>query len=77
VSSIGGTNPTGQYAVTGEFVSPQANLYNGGLAGESSINPSTPCPPKPGNYVQNPASLLVQFSPHYAPHFRGLAFLVR
>ena len=77
VSSIGGTNPTGQYAVTGEFVSPQANLYNGGLAGESSINPSTPCPPNPGNYVQNPASLLVQFSPHYAPHFRGLAFLVR
>jgi Flp pilus assembly protein TadG len=77
VSSVGGTNPTNEYADTGEFISPQANLYNGNLATESSLTLSTPCPPPPGHYQQNPASLLVQFSPHYVPHFRGLAYLVK
>jgi len=78
VSALTGVSTsTSRYAVTGEFVSPQANLYNGGLATESTIANSTPCPPPPGRYVQNPASMLVQFSPHYAPHFRGLAYLVK
>jgi Flp pilus assembly protein TadG len=78
VSSIGGTNPSNHYAVTGEFVTPQAQLENGDLANEASINSSSPCPPNGnGKYNQNPAGLLVQFSPHYAPHFRGYSYLVK
>jgi Flp pilus assembly protein TadG len=80
VSAITGVSTSiRQYAVTGEFVSPQADLFNGGLATESTIQTSTPCLPNGtgGSYTQNPASMLVQFSPHYAPHFRGLAYLVK
>jgi len=82
VRSLGGTNLSGgspvEYAVVGEFVSPQANLNNGNLATGASITQSSPCPPNgSGTYNQNPASLLVQFSPHYVPHFRGFSYLVK
>jgi len=77
-TQLGGAGQPNYYAVTGEFVGPQANLYNGNIATQASITPSTPCPPNgSGAYSQNPAGLLVQFSPHYAPHFRGFSFLVK
>ncbi len=77
-TTLRGAGQPSDYAVTGEVVSPQADLDNGGLATESSITNSTPCPPGgSGTYNQNLAGLLVQFSPHYAPHFRGYSFLVK
>ena len=71
---------TSTYAVTGEIVSPQADLDGGNLA-SGAIAPSipgTPCSagPPPG-YNQNPAGRLDQFNAHYVPHFRGLAYLVK
>jgi len=67
---------TQRYAVTGEVVAPQVDLNGGNLA-SGPFNPSDPglCP---GNgYVNNTAGLLDQFNPHYVPHWRGLAYLVR
>jgi Flp pilus assembly protein TadG len=75
---------TSRYAVTGEVISPQVDLDGGNLANGAYTpsNPGTtpPTPPNPcnpGGYHQNTAGYLVQFNPHYVPHFRGLAFLVR
>ncbi len=69
------------YAVTGSFIAPQADLDNGGLPGttNSSYMPSSApnWPALPCNYQANPAGLLVQYNPNFAPHFRGLAYLVK
>ncbi len=65
------------YAVNGEVVSPQADLDGGNLV-NGAFSPSSPtCPGPPNGYVQNPAGYLVQFNPHYVPHWRGLAYLVK
>jgi Flp pilus assembly protein TadG len=70
---------TQRYAVTGEVVSPQVDLDGGNLA-NGAYTPSTypgACPGSSSGYHQNPAGMLDQFNPHYVPHFRGLAYLVR
>src|SRR5712691_12479113 len=65
------------YAVNGEVVAPQVGI-NGGNLVNGAFTPSSPtCPGPPYGYVQNPAGYLVQFNPHYVPHWRGLAYLVR
>ncbi len=64
------------YAVTGEFIGATVDLYNGGFsAGATPTYNATPC----GRYTQGVPStgLLVQFNPDFAPHFHGLAYLVR
>jgi len=67
---------TQRYAVTGEVVAPQVDL-NGGNLINGAYNPSNPglCPAN--GYVNNTAGLLDQFNPHYVPHWRGLAYLVK
>jgi Flp pilus assembly protein TadG len=74
-------NP-GAYAIVGELISPRVNLMGGNLANEATINPSLPngtpgTPGCTGGYSPNPAGLLVQYNPAYAPQFRGYALLVR
>jgi Flp pilus assembly protein TadG len=72
------------YAVNGEVVSPQVDLDGGGLA-SGAFTPSTDpsgnlgaCKASPYSfYHANAAGLVDQFNPHYVPHFRGLAYLVR
>ncbi len=59
------------YAVTGELVASQVDLDNGGLANPTPT--TVTCPP----YQANPAGLLVQYNSSYAPHFRGLSYLVK
>jgi len=73
---------TSVYAVTGEVVSPQVDLNGGNLVNGAYTpsNPGTPPPSaqcNPNGYVANPAGLLDQFNPHYVPHWRGLAYLVK
>ena len=72
---------TSVYAVNGEMVSPQVDLDGGGLPGTTgAYTPSTPGPGnscKASDYHQNTAGYLVQFNPHYVPHFRGYAYLVK
>ncbi len=65
-----------RYAVTGEFIGATVDLYNGGFsAGAAPTYNATPC----ARYSQgaNPAGYLVQFNPDFAPHFHGLAYLVK
>jgi hypothetical protein len=71
-------NPRPLYAVTGSLIAPQVDLDNGGLPGTTSTSytPSSPGPPCVYNR-NNPAGLLVQYNPNYAPHFKGLAYLVK
>jgi Flp pilus assembly protein TadG len=66
------------YAVNGEVIAPQVDLNGGGLV-NGSYTPSTPTFPGcvASQYNPNAAGLLDQFNPHYVPHFRGLAYLVR
>lgn len=74
-------SPRPLYAVTGSFIAPQADLDNGGLPGTTSASytpSSAPNWPAPlCNYNANPAGLLVQYNPNFAPHFKGLAYLVK
>ncbi len=74
-------SPRPLYAVTGSFIAPQADLDNGGLPGttNTSYTPSSaPNWPAPRcTYNANPAGLLVQYNPNFAPHFKGLAYLVK
>jgi Flp pilus assembly protein TadG len=83
-----GSNPApvepNAYAVNGEVVSPQVDLDGGGLVNGSytaSTDPTTnmaACKANPSKFYQvNPAGLVDQFNPHYVPHFRGLAYLVK
>jgi Flp pilus assembly protein TadG len=67
------------YAVNGEVVSPQADLDGGNLVNGAYVPSTYPgaCPGSPSGYVQNQAGYLVQFNPHYVPHWRGLAYLVK
>jgi Flp pilus assembly protein TadG len=66
------------YAINGEVVSPQADLDGGNLVNGAFTPSNRTCPsPPPSGYVQNPAGYLVQFNPHYVPHWRGLAYLVK
>ncbi|HET9847829.1 MAG TPA: pilus assembly protein TadG-related protein [Candidatus Dormibacteraeota bacterium] len=75
------------YAVNGEVIGPQVDLDGGNLANGpySPSNPGPGNPPNPCNpnglpnngYVSNPAGLVDQFNPHYVPHWRGLAYLVK
>jgi hypothetical protein len=68
---------TSRYAVNGELVSPQVDIDGGNLA-NGAYTPSTPGSPcNPSSYRANPAGMIVQFNPHYVPHWRGLAYLVR
>jgi len=70
---------TSVYAVTGEVVSPQVDLDGGNLA-NGAYTPSTypgACMASPSGYHANPAGYLDQFNPHYVPHWRGLAYLVK
>jgi Flp pilus assembly protein TadG len=70
---------TSVYAVTGEVVSPQVDL-NGGNMANGAYTPSTypgACPASSSGYHANPAGYLDQFNPHYVPHWRGLAYLVK
>jgi Flp pilus assembly protein TadG len=74
-------NP-GAYAVVGELISPRVNLLGGNLALEATTTASVPngtpnTPGCTGGYVQNPAGLLVQYNPAYAPQFHGYAYLVK
>jgi Flp pilus assembly protein TadG len=74
-------NP-GAYAVVGELIAARVNLQGGNLANPATINPSLPngtpgTPACTGGYVPNPAGLLVQYNPAYAPQFRGYAYLVK
>lgn len=67
----------GAYAVNGEVVSPQVDLDGGGLA-NGAYTPNTlsnPC--RRTDYHQSAAGFVDQFNPHYVPHWRGLAYLVR
>jgi len=72
---------TSVYAVTGEVVAPQVDLDGGNLANGAYIAStpgSSPCNPgPPPGYRQNLAGYIDQFNPHYVPHFRGLAYLVK
>jgi hypothetical protein len=74
-------NPRPLYAVTGSLIAPQVDLDNGGLPGTTSTSymPSSApnWPAGPCGYRANPAGLLVQYNPNYAPHFKGLAYLVK
>ena len=69
----------GTYTVTGEFIGPRITIDGGGLAPNGGFTPSNSaaCPNSAAAYHQNPAGLLVQYNFHYAPHFRGYAYLVR
>ena len=73
--------PRPLYAVTGSLIAPQVDLDNGGLPGTTSTSymPSTATnwPAQPCYYHANPAGLLVQYNPNFAPHFKGLAYLVK
>jgi Flp pilus assembly protein TadG len=65
-----------RYAVTGEFIGATVDLYNGGFSAGATPNyNATPC----ASYSQGakPAGYLVQFNPDFAPHFHGLAYLVK
>src|SRR2546427_7857362 len=77
--AVSASNGTNRYAVTGEVVSPQVDLDGGNMV-TGAYTPNTPgVPPacKSKDYNQSPAGLLVQFNSHYAPHWRGLSYLVR
>ena len=66
------------YAVTGELIGATMDLYNGGFsAGATPAYNNSRC--SPGGYMQgqSPAGYLVQFNPDFAPHFHGLAYLVK
>jgi len=74
--------PPAAYAINGEVVAPQVDLNGGNLVNGAYIpsNPGTPPPSaqcNPNGYQQNTAGLLDQFNPHYVPHWRGLAYLVK
>jgi Flp pilus assembly protein TadG len=74
--------PPAAYAVTGEVVAPQVDLNGGNMINGAFTpsNPGTPPPSaqcNPNGYVQNPVGYLDQFNPHYVPHWRGLAYLVK
>jgi Flp pilus assembly protein TadG len=82
VDSVGGQNPTpgGQplrYAIEGELISPQVDIDGGGLATNGSFTNSTCTGSNGAGYRQNPAALIVQFNPNFAPHFRGYSYLVK
>ncbi|HEX4863600.1 MAG TPA: pilus assembly protein TadG-related protein [Acidimicrobiales bacterium] len=67
------------YAVNGEVIAPQVDLDGGNLA-NGNYTPSAPLPApncRANQYQKNAAGLLDQFNPHYVPHFRGLAYLVK
>jgi hypothetical protein len=72
------SSSTTSYAVTGEFIGATVDLYNGGFSAGATPNYN---PPRclPGVYHQgvNSAGMLVQFNPDFAPHFHGLAYLVK
>jgi Flp pilus assembly protein TadG len=69
--------PRPLYAVTGSLIAPQVDLDNGGLPGTASTSYTPSSPGPPCTYRANPAGLLVQYNPNYAPHFKGLAYLVK
>jgi hypothetical protein len=70
-------NGKAAYAVNGEVIGPQVDIHGGNLVtGPYTANtPGTPC--RPSDYRQNPVGYLDQFNPHYVPHWRGLAYLVK
>jgi len=66
------------YAVTGEFLGATVDLYNGGFStGATPAYNSPRCSPGGYKQGQNPAGYLVQFNPDFAPHFHGLAYLIK
>jgi hypothetical protein len=67
------------YAVTGEFIGATVDLYNGGFSAGATPTYNPPRCAQPGGYNQGqrPAGYLVQFNPDFAPHFHGLAYLVK
>jgi Flp pilus assembly protein TadG len=72
-------NGVNAYAVNGEVIGPQVDLDGGNLV-NGSYTPSAPLPQpncQANQYQPNPAGLVDQFNPHYVPHFRGLAYLVK
>ena len=71
--------PPAAYAVNGEVVAPQVDINGGNLVNGAYVPSTYPggCPPSSSGYSNSPAGLLVQFNPHYVPHWRGLAYLVK
>jgi Flp pilus assembly protein TadG len=66
------------YAVTGELIGATVDLYNGGFSAGATPTYNPPrCSPGGYNQGQRPAGYLVQFNPDFAPHFHGLAYLVK
>ena len=74
-------SPRPLYAITGSLIAPQVDLDNGGLPGTTSTSYTPSSAPNwplgPCSYHANPAGLLVQYNPNYAPHFKGLSYLVK
>ena len=66
------------YAVTGEMIGATVDLYNGGFSpgATPAYNPPR-CSPGGYRQGQTPTGYLVQFNPDFAPHFHGLAYLVK
>lgn len=82
VSAWNSAADPGRYAIEGELIAARVTLLGGNLANEPSPTPSVPngtpgTPGCTGGYVPNPAGLLVQYKDSYAPHFRGLGYLVK
>src|SRR5919109_1722713 len=77
----GGLTPArpNAYAVNGEVIAPQVDLDGGNLANGAYTPSQTPVYPgcRWSFYNANAAGLLDQFNPHYVPHWRGLAYLVK
>lgn len=71
--------PPASYAVNGEVVAPQVDINGGNLVNGAYVPSTYPgaCPASGSGYSNSPAGLLVQFNPHYVPHWRGLAYLVK
>ena len=70
-------NNSWAYAVNGEVIGPQVDIHGGNLV-TGPYTPNTPGSPcVPSDYHQSPVGYLDQFNPHYVPHWRGLAYLVR
>jgi len=66
------------YAVTGELIGATVDLYNGGFSSGATPAYNNPrCAPGGYRQGQSPAGYLVQFNPDFAPHFHGLAYLVK
>lgn len=66
------------YAVTGELIAATVDLYNGGFSAGANPTFNNPrCSPGGYRQAQSPAGYLVQFNPDFAPHFHGLAYLIK